>query len=138
MRSRRPFAENPHEGRGRQPKISGREIEHLLNARARIVEERQQDIVSLPGGAVTIDLAQEVCQLVLAEIPEHGLGCFLHRDREHALTQTRERRFGVDHITKEAVYSGQSRVPRPNAVVPRDFEMAEKLQDQRRGQILDV
>jgi len=129
------FSANPYERRGRQPKVGRREVERLLNPSAGIVEERQQDIVPLPRGGVAIDLSQEVGQLVVAEIAEDGPWRFLHGDCQHALTQTRQRRFGVGHIAKETVDGGQADVAGANAVVTRDFEMREKPQDQLGGQV---
>jgi hypothetical protein len=66
------FAADAYIGRSLEVKIVRREVEDFLNARAGVVQHRQQHVVSFPMDMRAIHLRQDVRELVLGQVAECG------------------------------------------------------------------
>ena len=132
------FAVEPDKRRWDESDIARRQIQELLDACPRVVEEGHEEVVAFADLRRAIDLREHVCQLGVTEVAEHGTWRLLHGDGEHALTEQREGGLGIEHVAEEAVDGGEPSVARANGIASRGFEVLQEVEDAIGGEVFDV
>ena len=132
------FAVEPDKRRWDESDIARRQIQELLDARPRVIEEGYEEVVAFADRRRAIDLREHVRQLGVAEVTEHGTWRLLHGDGEHPLTEQREGGLDIEHVAEEAMDSSESGVARANSIASRGFEVLQDVEDAIGREVFDV
>ena len=117
--------------------VCGLHIEKFLDAGASIVEQRQKEVVPWTLASGAINLAEEVVQLLGAQVAQHWTYGLFHANHQNPLARRRERGFTLKHVAKETVDGRKTRVAGMDAVLTRGLQTVEERKNDIGAEILD-
>jgi hypothetical protein len=126
-RSRPPLADQSDVGRHGEPEVLRGDVQELLDARAGVVEQGQEEIAPLARRSRPIDLRQQVRDFLSREGAEPREQGLLAREGQHALAMGGQGGLAVEDEPEEGMDRGEPGVPGAHAVVPDRLEMGGAL-----------
>ena len=123
------LAEEPHLIRWGELKIGPMHRDGFADASARVVEEKQQRVVTLSARGTTIRLCQQMPHLVGLQIARRGRSAPLGRQRQDSRVLVRMDRVVTQGVLKEGAESDATAVARGDAITAYVFERLQERSD---------